>query len=98
MNKKTSMTLADIARLHVGDVMQLEVPAIEPDVATPEQWAQQTLEAYRPLFTELATSLGGTDELPADVADDPMACVALGAGRALDNYALIRRTLPAINV
>ncbi len=27
--------LADIARLHVGDVMQLEVPATEPDVATP---------------------------------------------------------------
>jgi rod shape-determining protein MreB len=41
-----------------------------------------------------------TEEIgvPFYVADDPMACVALGAGRALDNYALIRRTLPAVNV
>jgi rod shape-determining protein MreB and related proteins len=41
-----------------------------------------------------------TEEIgvPFYVADDPMACVALGAGRALENYALIRRTLPAVNV
>ncbi len=44
--------------------MQLDVPAIEPAVATPEQWALQTLDAYRPLFTDLATSLGGTDDSP----------------------------------
>jgi rod shape-determining protein MreB and related proteins len=38
-----------------------------------------------------------TEEIgvPFYVAEDPMACVALGAGRALDNYALIRRTLPS---
>ena len=36
--------------------------------------------------------------VPFYVAEDPMACVALGAGRALENYALIRRTLPAVNV
>ncbi len=75
--------LADIARLHVGDVMQLEVPATEPDVATPEQWAQQTLEAYRPLFTDLATSLGGTDDLPAEMADDPMAQMMAGLGKMM---------------
>ncbi|MCB0217500.1 MAG: rod shape-determining protein [Chloroflexi bacterium] len=41
-----------------------------------------------------------TEEIgvPFYVADDPMACVALGAGRALENYALIRRTLPALKV
>ncbi len=50
--------LAGIARLHVADVMGLDVPEVEPSVATPEQWASETLEAYRPLFTELATSLG----------------------------------------
>jgi putative hydrolase len=75
--------LADIARLHVGDVMALEVPATEPDVATPEQWAQQTLEAYRPLFTELATSLGGTDDLPAELASDPMAQMMAGLGKMM---------------
>ena len=39
-----------------------------------------------------------TEEIgvPYYVADEPMACVALGPGRALENYALSRRTLPAI--
>jgi rod shape-determining protein MreB and related proteins len=41
-----------------------------------------------------------TEEIgvPFYVAEDPMACVALGAGRALDSYALLRRTLPAVGV
>ncbi len=75
--------LAQIARLHVADVMQLEVPTTEPSVATAEQWAQQTLEAYRPLFTDLATSLGSTDDLPADVAGDPMAQMMAGLGKMM---------------
>lgn len=75
--------LADIARLHVADVMQLDVPAIEPAVATPEQWALQTLEAYRPLFTELATSLGPNDSLPGEANDDPMAQMMAGLGKMM---------------
>jgi putative hydrolase len=75
--------LADIARLHVADVMQLEVPPTEPSVATPEQWAQQTLEAYRPLFVDLATSLGATDQLPAELATDPMAQMMAGLGKMM---------------
>ena len=75
--------LAKIARLHVADVMQLEVPATEPSVATAEQWASQTLEAYRPLFTQLATSLGSTEELPADLAGDPMAQMMAGLGKMM---------------
>jgi putative hydrolase len=75
--------LANIARLHVADVMQVEVPTTEPSVATPEQWAQQTLEAYRPLFTDLATSLGPSDDLPAEVAADPMAQMMAGLGKMM---------------
>ena len=76
--------LAGIARLHVGDVMQLEVPLTEPSVATPEQWAQQTLEAYRPLFTDLATSLGPRDDdLPDEAAADPMAQMMAGLGKMM---------------
>ena len=75
--------LAGIARLHVADVMQLEVPSTEPSVATPEQWAQQTLEAYRPLFTDLATSLGPSDTLPDEVAADPMAQMMAGLGKMM---------------
>jgi putative hydrolase len=75
--------LADIARRHVADVIGLDVPDIEPEVATPQQWAQQTLEAYRPLFTEMASSLGPTDDLPAEVATDPMAQMMAGLGKML---------------
>lgn len=41
-----------------------------------------------------------TEEIgvPFYVADDPMGCVAMGAGRALDNFALIRRTLAPLGV
>lgn len=75
--------LASIARLHVADVIGLDVPDIEPEVATPQQWAQQTLEAYRPLFTEMASSLGPADDLPAEVAADPMAQMMAGLGKML---------------
>ena len=34
--------------------------------------------------------------VPAYVAENPMACVALGAGRALENYEIMRRSLPMI--
>ncbi|NND75810.1 MAG: hypothetical protein HKN44_12470 [Ilumatobacter sp.] len=75
--------LAGIARLHVADVMQVPVTEAEPSVATPEQWAQQTLEAYRPLFNDMATSLGQSDQLPADLATDPMAQMMAGLSKMM---------------
>lgn len=33
--------------------------------------------------------------VPCYLADNPIACVALGAGRALENYDIIKRSLPA---
>lgn len=74
--------LADIARLHVADVMQLEVSDNSPEVATPEQWAAQTLDAYRPLFNDLATSLGQTDDA-ADASSDPMAQMMAGLSKMM---------------
>jgi len=73
--------LANIARLHVADVLGIDVPEIEPSVATPEQWATQTLEAYRPLFTDMATSLGSTDD--ADAGSDPMAQMMAGLSKMM---------------
>ena len=32
--------------------------------------------------------------VPCYVAENPMACVAIGAGKALENYAVMRRSLP----
>ncbi len=34
--------------------------------------------------------------VPCFVAEHPMACVALGAGRALENYTIMRRSLPTV--
>jgi putative hydrolase len=74
--------LTNIARLHVADVMGIDVPDVEPSVATPEQWATQTLEAYRPLFTDMATSLGPTGDA-ADVGTDPMAQMMAGLSKMM---------------
>ncbi len=50
------------------------------------------------LFRDLDVLLTEEIGVPFYVADDPMACVALGAGRALESYALLRRTLPGIDL
>jgi putative hydrolase len=74
--------LARIAALHVNDVMGATSHFPEPKLLTPGQWAQETLEAYRPLFTELATSLGAP--APTDTAtSDPMAQMMAGLSKML---------------
>ncbi|MGZ4806181.1 MAG: zinc-dependent metalloprotease, partial [Ilumatobacteraceae bacterium] len=50
--------LAQIAEMHVRDLTGFAGPSPEVTPVTTGMWAQRTLEAYRPLFTELATSLG----------------------------------------
>jgi putative hydrolase len=69
--------LARIAELHVRGASGYEgsFPAVE--AVTSGMWAQRTLEAYRPLFTELATSLGSRSARSADDADssDPMSAM-----------------------
>ncbi|MFT6291304.1 MAG: putative hydrolase [Ilumatobacter sp.] len=73
--------LANIARPHVADVMGIDVPEVEPSVATPEQWAAETLDAYRPLFTEMASSLGSSDDI--DAGSDPMAQMMAGLSKMM---------------
>ena len=43
-------------------------------------------------FHQLLTKETG---VPCYVADNPIACVALGAGKALENYEVIKRSLPS---
>ena len=54
----------------------------DPKLLTPGQWAHETLEAYRPLFTELATSLGAPAK-PDTTTSDPMAQMMAGISRML---------------
>ncbi len=68
--------LAQIAELHVRDLTGFDGPSPEILPVTSGAWAQRTLEAYRPLFTELATSLGkpavSSDPDAIDLNADPM--------------------------
>lgn len=64
------IALSDLARileLHVRDITAVENSFPEITVVTRGVWAQRTLDAYRPLFTELAASLGRRP--PADSSD-----------------------------
>ena len=45
-------------------------------------------------IAELLTQQTG---VPCYVAENPMACVALGAGKALENYEIMRRSLPMVS-
>jgi putative hydrolase len=78
--------LARIADLHVQQVSGLSTSVggapTEITPVTPGQWAQRTLEAYRPLFTELATSLA-TPPNPDEPGDEPAAALLLGLSRMM---------------
>ena len=77
--------LARIAGMHVNDVTGADTEFPEPRIVTRSQWAAETLDAYRPLFTDMATSLGRqqTDD-SADAADtDPMMQMMAGLNRMM---------------
>lgn len=68
--------LARIAELHVQQVTGLDASSRPPEIVpvTPGVWAVKTLDAYRPLFERLATSLGQAPKTPPPTSsDDPMA-------------------------
>ncbi len=76
--------LARIARMHVADVIGLSHELGGVRAVTRSQWATETLEAYRHLFTEMATSLGRTaDTEDEDVAVDPMMSMMAGLSRMM---------------
>lgn len=75
--------LAPIIEMYVREVTGFESPFPEITPVTPGTWAQRTLDAYRPLFTEMATSLGRRGDASTDggapgddvEASDPMAAM-----------------------
>ncbi|MFZ9015908.1 MAG: zinc-dependent metalloprotease [Ilumatobacteraceae bacterium] len=72
--------LARIAGMHVNDVTGSDTTFPEPRVVTRSQWAVETLDAYRPLFNDLATALS---RQPDGGADDPMAAMMAGLSKML---------------
>ncbi len=75
--------LARIAAMHVNDVTGADTEFPEPRIVTRGQWAAETLDAYRPLFTDMATSLG--QQPGADDAEpgDPMMQMMAGLNRMM---------------
>jgi putative hydrolase len=74
--------LARIAGMHVRDVTGSDVEFPDPELVTRGQWAQRTLDDYRPLFTSMATSLGApAEDETAD--DDPMAQMMAGLSKLM---------------
>lgn len=83
--------LARIAGMHVNDVTGAGVDFPEPRVVSRSQWAHETLDAYRPLFTDLATSLGprggvaglADPSLGDEFASDPMLQMIAGLSQMM---------------
>ncbi len=76
--------LVPIVEMHVRDVTGDDTVTARVDLVTPGAWAQRTLEDYRPLFTELAVSLGrgpAGDDL--DTPDDPMMAMMAGLSQMM---------------
>lgn len=80
-------TLSGIARMHVADVTGVDHELGEVRAVTRTQWAADTLEAYRHLFTEMATALGAANDPGTDVdaaaAADPMMSMMAGLSRMM---------------
>ncbi len=78
--------LARIAGMHVNDVTGTDTPYPEPRIVTRSVWANETLDAYRPLFTDIATSLGQAPEADASGTGDggdPMMQMMAGLSRMM---------------
>jgi putative hydrolase len=75
--------LARIAWYHVADVLGLDTPAPEPQAVTRGQWANGTLEAYRHLFTEMATALGTPPGGEEPDSSDPMMAMMAGLSKMM---------------
>ena len=75
--------LARIAGMHVNDVTGCDTAFPEPRIITRSQWAAETLDAYRPLFTDLATSLGQQPDDTSSDTSDPMLQMMAGISKMM---------------
>lgn len=74
--------LVPIAQMHVGDLTGTDLTNTGVITLSRSQWAADTLDSYRPLFTDLATALSG-GSTPDDDASDPMAQMMAGLSKMM---------------
>jgi putative hydrolase len=75
--------LARLAWFHVGDVAGRDEPVPPLQTVTRTQWASGTLDAYRHLFTEMATALGTPPPAEPDETGDPMMAMMAGLSKMM---------------
>ncbi len=79
--------LVRVAELQVAGASELPVARSGPlrvEVGNRSQWADRTIEHYRPLFETLSTSMAAGLEPPEDLpADDPMSAMLAGFSKML---------------
>ena len=61
--------LVPIAQMHVGDLTGADLSDTGVVTLSRSQWAADTLDSYRPLFTDLATALSGGPSPDGDASD-----------------------------
>jgi putative hydrolase len=79
------LAFADLTRIawfHVAEVMGIDTAAPDPQTVSRSQWASGTLDAYRHLFTEMATALGSSGDEP-DAEGDPMMAMMAGLSKMM---------------
>ena len=74
--------LVPIAQMHVGDLTGADLTDTGVITLSRSQWAADTLDSYRPLFTDLATALSG-GSTPDDDPSDPMAQMMAGLSKMM---------------
>ena len=77
--------LVEIVEMHVRDVTGIDDTTAKLELTTPGVWAQRTLDAYRPLFTELAVSLASPPAADDgdEGSDDPMMAMMAGLSQMM---------------
>lgn len=75
--------LARIAGMHVNDLTGSDTAFPEPRVVNRGEWAAETLSDYRPLFTDMATSLGQQPGTDVDAPTDPMMQMMAGLSQMM---------------
>lgn len=73
--------LVPIAAMHVRHLCDVDLEFPDVTAVTSAEWAQRTLDAYRPLFTELATSLTADADGAEDA--DPLGAMMAGLGKLM---------------
>jgi rod shape-determining protein MreB and related proteins len=78
--------------LNVRTVLEQTPPELASDVID----KGMVLTGGGALLRHLDKLLSRETGVPAHVADDPMSCVAIGAGKALEHYHIFKRSLAAV--